>query len=180
MLKLLLTNNAHDVGLRWDSTILFLQKGMMIQEMVNKDVFPDPATRPNYMIGTFSHNVSPLQHVKQDVSDPLDYLIEQFVFSDRGDASSSRLTLHSDSEAMLTISPVIRFPEESDRQYKERMKNSVYVTDLLLSAKKWLNTRLIDYEAHRRLRYKVVAYASIVHPMTVMFNCYSKWNATLL
>ncbi|KAI9049286.1 hypothetical protein LZ554_007132 [Drepanopeziza brunnea f. sp. 'monogermtubi'] len=160
--------------LRWDSTILFIQKGMMIQEMVNRDVFPDPATRPNYMIGTFTHNVTPLNHTTQNVNDPLDYLIEQFVFSDNGNPLNSRLTLNSDSEALLTISPVIRFSEESERRYKERMKNSVYLTDLLLSAKKWLNTRFIEYEAHRRLRYKVVAYASIVHPMTVMFNCYNR------
>ncbi|KAJ5043122.1 uncharacterized protein L3040_004507 [Drepanopeziza brunnea f. sp. 'multigermtubi'] len=160
--------------LRWDSTILFIQKGMMIQEMVNRDVFPDPARRPSYMIGTFSHNVSPLKDTTHNVSDPLDYLIEQFVFWDKNDPLNSRLSLTSHSEALLTISPVIRFPEESERRFKERMKNSVYITDLLLSAKKWLNTRLIDYESHRRLRYKVVAYASIVHPMTVMFNCYNR------
>ncbi|KAF2435613.1 hypothetical protein EJ08DRAFT_692192 [Tothia fuscella] len=42
-----------------NSSILFLQNGMGIIEKVNKDVFADPTTRPNYMLGIISHGVSP-------------------------------------------------------------------------------------------------------------------------
>lgn len=40
-----------------ESTILFLQNGMGIIDEVNKEVFPDPSTRPNYMLGINSHGV---------------------------------------------------------------------------------------------------------------------------
>ncbi|EON66217.1 2-dehydropantoate 2-reductase [Coniosporium apollinis CBS 100218] len=40
------------------SSILFLQNGMGILEEVNRDVFPDPETRPNYMLGIISHGVT--------------------------------------------------------------------------------------------------------------------------
>ncbi|KAG4428521.1 hypothetical protein IFR05_016000 [Cadophora sp. M221] len=43
--------------LRSDSIILLIQKDMMIQDMLNREVFPDPLTRPNYMVGTMSHNL---------------------------------------------------------------------------------------------------------------------------
>lgn len=40
------------------STILFLQNGMGIVEEVNETLFPDPETRPNYMLGINSHGVN--------------------------------------------------------------------------------------------------------------------------
>jgi 2-dehydropantoate 2-reductase len=41
-----------------DSVILFLQNGMGITEEVNKEIFPDPATRPHYMLGINSHGLN--------------------------------------------------------------------------------------------------------------------------
>ncbi|KAJ4373825.1 2-dehydropantoate 2-reductase (Ketopantoate reductase) (KPA reductase) (KPR) [Neocucurbitaria cava] len=40
-----------------DSVVLFMQNGMGIVEEVNKEVFPDPATRPYYMLGINSHGM---------------------------------------------------------------------------------------------------------------------------
>jgi len=40
-----------------ESSILFLQNGMGIIDQVNTEVFPDPTTRPNYMLGIISHGV---------------------------------------------------------------------------------------------------------------------------
>ncbi|KAF2643120.1 hypothetical protein P280DRAFT_515559 [Massarina eburnea CBS 473.64] len=40
-----------------ESVILFLQNGMGVVEAVNKEVFPDPATRPHYMVGINSHGM---------------------------------------------------------------------------------------------------------------------------
>ena len=39
------------------STILFLQNGIGMVEEVNKKVFPDEETRPNYVVGVISHGV---------------------------------------------------------------------------------------------------------------------------
>jgi 2-dehydropantoate 2-reductase len=41
-----------------NTSILFLQNGMGIIDEVNEKVFPDPSTRPNYMLGIISHGVS--------------------------------------------------------------------------------------------------------------------------
>lgn len=40
------------------TTICFLQNGMGIIDEINTDVFPDPATRPNYMLGIVSHGAN--------------------------------------------------------------------------------------------------------------------------
>jgi 2-dehydropantoate 2-reductase len=40
------------------SVILFLQNGMGIAEEVSREIFPDPATRPHYMLGINSHGVN--------------------------------------------------------------------------------------------------------------------------
>ncbi|KAF2709695.1 hypothetical protein K504DRAFT_455379 [Pleomassaria siparia CBS 279.74] len=38
-----------------ESVILFMQNGMGIVEMVNREIFPDPETRPYYMLGVNTH-----------------------------------------------------------------------------------------------------------------------------
>jgi ketopantoate reductase len=43
--------------LRWDSTILFLQKGMGLIERLNDQVFRDASARPTYIIGSSAHFV---------------------------------------------------------------------------------------------------------------------------
>ncbi|KAF3034353.1 hypothetical protein E8E11_002917 [Didymella keratinophila] len=40
-----------------DSVILFLQNGMGIVDSVSRELFPDPATRPHYMLGINSHGM---------------------------------------------------------------------------------------------------------------------------
>jgi 2-dehydropantoate 2-reductase len=46
--------------LRPDSTILLLQAGMGLLEEISEKLFPDPETRPNYMLGVVTHVVFPL------------------------------------------------------------------------------------------------------------------------
>lgn len=41
-----------------DSVILFLQNGMGTAEEVNREIFPDPAQRPYYMLGINSHGLN--------------------------------------------------------------------------------------------------------------------------
>lgn len=50
------------------STIVFLQNGMGVIEEVNAEVFPDPTTRPHYMIGINSHGVRNLAHTIHDAA----------------------------------------------------------------------------------------------------------------
>ena len=44
--------------LRPESTICFLQNGMGILDHVNEHVFPDPETRPNYILGIVTHGAN--------------------------------------------------------------------------------------------------------------------------
>jgi 2-dehydropantoate 2-reductase len=45
-----------------ESTIVFLQNGMGVLEEVNKNVFPDPETRPSYITGIVSHGLYRSKH----------------------------------------------------------------------------------------------------------------------
>ncbi|KAF7161921.1 hypothetical protein CNMCM5623_007336 [Aspergillus felis] len=49
---------ALKVRLSAASTILFLQNGCGINDAVNDSLFPDPATRPTYIIGVVSHGAT--------------------------------------------------------------------------------------------------------------------------
>jgi 2-dehydropantoate 2-reductase len=40
-----------------DSTIVFLQNGMGVQEEINEKIFQDPGSRPNYIVGITSHGL---------------------------------------------------------------------------------------------------------------------------
>ncbi|KAF2877087.1 ketopantoate reductase PanE/ApbA C terminal-domain-containing protein [Massariosphaeria phaeospora] len=40
-----------------ESVVLFLQNGMGTVEEVNREIFPDPATRPHYLLGINSHGL---------------------------------------------------------------------------------------------------------------------------
>ncbi|KAJ4983435.1 putative 2-dehydropantoate 2-reductase [Stagonosporopsis vannaccii] len=40
-----------------DSVVLLLQNGMGLVDELNRDLFPDPATRPHYMLGINSHGL---------------------------------------------------------------------------------------------------------------------------
>ncbi|PBP16956.1 2-dehydropantoate 2-reductase family protein [Diplocarpon rosae] len=125
-------------GLRWDSTILFIQKGMGIQEMLDQDVFTDPETRPNYMIGTFTINLTPGKSVEhcEEISkdDPLGHLMERYI-NQSGASRFGPLVIHSASPASLCISPVLVVKGENPQQYAARKKASYYLIDLLLKAK---------------------------------------------
>ncbi|KAF2741536.1 hypothetical protein EJ04DRAFT_454090 [Polyplosphaeria fusca] len=42
-----------------ETVILFLQNGMGVVDQVTKEIFPDPETRPHYMVGINSHHLHP-------------------------------------------------------------------------------------------------------------------------
>ena len=64
--SLIVCSKAHQVlqglsavkhRLHRDSVILFLQNGMGVADQVTRELFPDPATRPHYMLGINSHGM---------------------------------------------------------------------------------------------------------------------------
>ncbi|OJJ00638.1 hypothetical protein ASPVEDRAFT_128412 [Aspergillus versicolor CBS 583.65] len=44
-----------------ESTVLFIQNGMGVIDVVNKKVFPEPTLRPHYMLGIVSHGLAQRQ-----------------------------------------------------------------------------------------------------------------------
>jgi 2-dehydropantoate 2-reductase len=50
------------------STILFLQNGVGMVDEVDKEVFPDPASRPQYMVGIITHGVNTPRQKKKAFS----------------------------------------------------------------------------------------------------------------
>jgi 2-dehydropantoate 2-reductase len=64
--SLIVTTKTHSIlqalsavkhRLHKESVILFLQNGMGTVEEVNREIFPDPETRPHYMLGINSHGL---------------------------------------------------------------------------------------------------------------------------
>lgn len=50
------------------STILFLQNGVGMVDEVDKEVFPDPTSRPQYMVGIITHGVNTPEQTKKTFS----------------------------------------------------------------------------------------------------------------
>ncbi|KAF2856485.1 6-phosphogluconate dehydrogenase C-terminal domain-like protein [Plenodomus tracheiphilus IPT5] len=64
--SLIICSKAHQVlqglssvkhRLHKDSVVCFLHNGMGVVEEVNREIFPDPTTRPHYMLGVNSHSI---------------------------------------------------------------------------------------------------------------------------
>lgn len=64
--SLIICSRAHQVlqglsavkhRLHKDSVVCFLHSGMGVVEQVNREIFPDPATRPHYIVGVNSHSI---------------------------------------------------------------------------------------------------------------------------
>jgi len=66
--SLIITTKAHQTiaalrpiseRLTRDSTILILQNGMGVLEEIKAEIFPDPASRPNFVLGITTHGIYP-------------------------------------------------------------------------------------------------------------------------
>ncbi|KAL2068398.1 hypothetical protein VTL71DRAFT_16496 [Oculimacula yallundae] len=166
--------------LRKDSTILLIHRGMMIQEMLDEEVFPDPLTRPNYMSGTLTHSLSPdvKGRMKRDAAikempDPLSALCETYVAeleATVGERDTKILKVWKGSVGNLSYSAVARVTGENDDQHAAREESAAYIIRLLLGARD-LNARYIDSVQHTRDRYLKTVLASVVQSMGVLFNC---------
>jgi 2-dehydropantoate 2-reductase len=47
-----------------DSTICFVHNGLGVLELINQNIFPDPANRPHYIQSVFSHGLTRKDHFK--------------------------------------------------------------------------------------------------------------------
>lgn len=155
--------------LRRDSTIVLLPKGMGISEMLNEKVFPDPETRPNYVMADVRHSLMSVQNgsisTVSDVSS-----LAMLKLAAGGDPGTARFGFHHLHKGAFTISPVVQFSGESPSQYNARKRSAMFITGLLLGAPD-LNARFLPAEDHRAARYLHTIVEAIVHPLTVFYNC---------
>ena len=175
---------THKPRLSRDSTILFTQKGMGIMEMVNKEVFPDPKTRPTYIPAIFSHTV--WQFDEQDTIpdrtpgvtvdssfDVYSHEVNQQISGARADqALESSLSVQHGSQGSLLLGPVAIVEGETREQGDARQRSANYLVSAILAAK---SLRARCESADRILFYRLrdVAINSVVGPMTLRYNCYN-------
>lgn len=132
-----------------ESTILFMQNGMGVLEECNEKLFPDPKTRPGYMLGVNSHGIH---------------------------ATSSLEVTHAGAGTiMLGIVPRIPFKEFYERKDAEKeltlwTKSSRYLLRAVtrvpvLAAVPLSPTELLQAQLEK------LAVNCIINPLTVMLDC---------
>jgi len=134
------------------STIAFLQNGLEVVEEINSLFFPDPATRPNYLLGVWPHGVfSP----KEPLFEPFRVVI----------GSSGRLKLG-------VVLPTREGPPDLTKTpaHAALPPTTAYLLSSLLSAEDLAGIHVAPQEviASDLERFALNA---VIFPLTVMFNC---------
>lgn len=125
-----------------ESTILFLQNGMGVIEEVNENVFPDPETRPNYLVGINSHGVH---------------------------ATSTCSVVHA-GHGVMSISVVPRIPMAEQTQEKTLDPRPIYLLRAMIHKPLFAATPIPPTEFLETQLEKLVVNC-IINPLTVMLDC---------
>ncbi|KAF8865842.1 hypothetical protein BDZ45DRAFT_735781 [Acephala macrosclerotiorum] len=164
--------------LRHDSTIVFLQKNLGLIEIVNREVFPDPKTRPNYMSGRLSHQVWSQEQPQFDECirtfkgrDLLRALVRVGVDHRCEHLNKSPFLLKHTLPGNLFLGPVCLDTDHEDfEDLRIRQKSANYLTNALLGATN-LGTQAVRQEEDldRRLTYHGIQAA--LFGVTIVYNC---------
>ncbi|PWW72954.1 2-dehydropantoate 2-reductase [Tuber magnatum] len=175
--NLIITTKAHQTvaalrpiseRLTKDSTVLILQNGMGVLEEIKAEIFPDPASRPNFVLGITTHGIYPegpftlvqkgmgtisLGYVQRDHPEAPDWKKEGVVRS------------------WFTSSP----PPPSEHPDKPPPLNTLppssgYLLSTLLSAKP-LEAAHLSIAELLSAQLEKLAINAVINPLTVLFNC---------
>ncbi|KAN0103303.1 hypothetical protein V8E51_011616 [Hyaloscypha variabilis] len=151
--------------LRPDSTILFvhMQKVVGVLEDLNKNVFPDPSNRPNYLVGLAYHSLwsRPKTVTRSTTSRVLSDLT--IAHANVVVSSDQAFTAMHRPIGCLLIGPLIKDrPNESPAEYAKRARSTRYLLSAFLGATP-LGTEIINNTAIN----------SVVQPMCIMFDCFN-------
>ena len=159
--------------LRPDSTILFvqMQKVVGLMEDVNKRVFPDPSSRPNYLLGLPYHTIwskeqrSNAMMTNADIMSDLTAQYSRSLLFDHPYSGLHKPVGH------LLLGPVIKDrPNERAEEYAKREGSTRYMLSVLLGATP-LGTQIIDHEWSLFCRLRDTAINAAVHPLGIMYDC---------
>ncbi|CAZ82264.1 unnamed protein product [Tuber melanosporum] len=174
--NLIITTKAHQTiaalrpiseRLTKDSTILILQNGMGVLEEIKAAIFPDPASRPNFVLGITTHGLYPegpfalmqkgmgtisLGYVQRDHQEAPD--LKGGVARSWFTSSPPPPSEHPDKPPPLTALP----------------PSSEYLLSTLLSAKPLEAVHLSIAEL-LSAQFEKLAINAVINPLTVLFNC---------
>lgn len=145
-----------------DSTILFLQNGMGILEEVNEKIFPDPATRPNYLVGTTTHGLYRLTPFKVVHAGLGTTILGDLNLASDGKARTARTEndTESDPENETESDPITDDTPQTTRHLIQTLTRSPALTALHFDSVRLLQVRL-----------EKLAMNSVINPLTVLYDC---------
>ncbi|KAF4632360.1 hypothetical protein G7Y89_g5765 [Cudoniella acicularis] len=163
-------------NLRSDSTILFLQNGMGVIDEINKHVFPNVASRPNYVIGDPRCSLwtpqgtaileMPVKGTEliSALADPILQQLEEEEVQQNIKFSfiGGRCSIH--------IGPVVLNKEKEIDRIRKREISSLYLRNALVEAP-GLGVKLVGQHqlSYRKLR--LLAIESIFQGLTMLYEC---------
>ncbi|KAH7381600.1 ketopantoate reductase PanE/ApbA C terminal-domain-containing protein [Pyrenochaeta sp. MPI-SDFR-AT-0127] len=161
-----------------DSVVLFMLNGMGTVEEVNREIFPDPATRPHYMLGINSHG---MHHTP---GDPFTTVHAGF-----GTISLGILPHERDRAKEAPYAPVMKFkanpadapvypepPEELDPEYPPPATTNVpWTPNQRYLLRTLLRTPVLSAAAFSppdllQMQLEKLAVNCVVNPLTVMLD----------
>ncbi|PGH26714.1 hypothetical protein AJ80_01660 [Polytolypa hystricis UAMH7299] len=141
------------------STVLFVQGGLFLEEEVNKKVFPDPRSRPNYVVSNFSHflyRIKPFEIVHKRVGTMTLSILssnELVTASEKPDQQEERSILQPDTKPGHALA-----------------ESSVYLLRVLtscpdLTATTTTKTQILQYQLEK------LAISAVNHTLATLVDC---------
>ncbi|KAI9784719.1 MAG: hypothetical protein M1816_000722 [Peltula sp. TS41687] len=127
------------------STILFLQQGPGIIAEVNEHVFPDPETRPNYMLGFLTHTI----YTRRPVP-----------------------TIHAHGLGTTYLTTIPRDPSQtqSSHPYEDSTWSTLYLFHRLQTSP-YVKPVVFPYLQFLVLQLERLAIRAVIGPLTAIFDC---------
>lgn len=157
--------------IRSDSTLVFLQYGLGVMEQVNEEIFPDPKTRPNYVIGLDNHKLKQADQNSARIG---------FTPGHREEFIETLLdeTLHFQPQDYVHVKDrgdlmLARVPRELETE-DVRKRSEDEVSDLLSWLRKApvLKAHIEDHRVTVYSRSMNTAMSSILQPLCALWECY--------
>ncbi|EEP75632.1 2-dehydropantoate 2-reductase [Uncinocarpus reesii 1704] len=137
------------------SAIVFIQNGMGIREEVNEKIFPDPATRPNYIQGITSHGL---------------YYTKAYHITHAGVGTSAFSIVYPERpQPPVDESRNVNLGEKfSDRDYWAI--SSIYLTNTLIRSPELTAIRINKNEM-LQFQLEKLAINCVINPLTALNDC---------
>jgi ketopantoate reductase len=162
--------------LRHDSTILFVHRSLGVLGKVNKEVFPDVSSRPNYITSIFDHRIWKGEDDRQ--TNELSQMYEELdnprggvAFHTDCDSAETSVTVRAKGDGNMKIGPIFYdMDSETLQQVQKRQISALQLTNILLLAPR-LNARLISQEHYTFVMLSRTVVDAVYQTMSVLYSC---------